>query len=167
VPSRVEWLGQAQAGIRAFPVGAPSNFTREFGAAHRGTDIFSVENAPIVAIERGSIRSASDPLGGLVLYLRADSSWRYYYAHLSRYVGAFPRRVEVGELVGYMGSTGNAAGGPQHLHFEMTDPQGTFVDPYDYLLQAQQGTVRAGRGSFPWLAVAAAVALGVWYFRRG
>jgi murein DD-endopeptidase MepM/ murein hydrolase activator NlpD len=162
VSARVEWLGQASS-IRVFPVDAPSTFSRAFGASHRGTDIFSVEHAPIVAVERGSIRSANDPLGGLVLYLRADSGWRYYYAHLSGYEGVFPRRVEAGDLVGRMGNTGNAASGPQHLHFEMTDPQGNVVDPYDHLLQAQQG---AKRGRFPWFVVGAAAVGAVWYLWR-
>ena len=165
--ARIEWLGSlGQAGARVFPVAAPSTFSRAFTASHHGTDIFSSEHAPIVAVESGSMRSADDPLGGQVLYLRADSGWRYYYAHLSGYEGAFPRRVRAGELVGRMGRTGNASSGPEHLHFEMRDPQGDLVDPYDYLLQAQQGGGLAKTSRSGLLVAAAVVALGYWYFRR-
>jgi murein DD-endopeptidase MepM/ murein hydrolase activator NlpD len=150
--------------LQVFPVGAEATFSRNFGEAHSGTDIFSSQGAPILAAEAGAARAADDPRGGLVVYLRADSGWRYYYAHLSGYEGAFPRRVAAGEVLGRMGSTGNAAGGPQHLHFQMATPDGVTVDPYDYLLRAQRGG-GIGGARFPWLAVGAAI-VAAWYFWR-
>jgi murein DD-endopeptidase MepM/ murein hydrolase activator NlpD len=159
-------LGQVSSGLRVFPVGASSTFSRAFSASHLGTDIFSAENAPVVVVESGSARSASDPLGGFVLYLRGDSGWRYYYAHLSGYSGGYPRRVEAGEVVGYLGNTGNAAGGPQHLHFQMTNPQGQVVDPYDHLLQAQRGG-SVGRSNLLLPALALGALGAWWYYQRG
>jgi len=152
--------------IQAFPVGAPSTFSQNFGASHLGTDIFSSEDAPILAAESGSARTDSDPRGGRVVYLRADSGWHYYYAHLSGYEGVFPRRVGAGDVLGYMGNTGNASGGPEHLHFQMATPDGVTVDPYGYLLQAQRGGVGVRQSRFPWLAVGAAAAAAVWYVWR-
>lgn len=151
--------------LQAFPVGAGATFSRRFSASHLGTDIFSAEHAPIIAVETGSARTDDDPRGGLVVYLKADSGWSYYYAHLSSYEGVFPRRVRAGEVIGYMGNTGNASGGPQHLHFQVATPQGETVDPYDYLLQAQRG-IGAGGTRFPWLVVGAAAVAAVWYLWR-
>jgi len=78
--------------------------------------------------------------------------------------GRLPEAGRAGDVLGYMGSTGNAEGGPEHLHFQMSTPEGETVDPYDYLLQAQRGG-GIGGARFPWLAIGAAIAA-AWYFWR-
>ena len=66
-------------------------------------------------------------LGGITLSLIGDNGNRYYYGHLSAYEGV-RRRVEQGQVIGYVGDTGNAIGVP-HLHFEIHPNFGVAVNP--------------------------------------
>jgi murein DD-endopeptidase MepM/ murein hydrolase activator NlpD len=131
--------------VRVFPVserGHPS-FSDAFGS-HRGTDIFAPAGTPVLAVDDGNARADVDPKGGNVLYLESADGTRYYYAHLESYVGTFPRRVSMSEAVAAVGTSGNAAGKPPHLHFEI-HPHGDAVsiDPYDALMAvAPAGAVK-------------------------
>jgi peptidoglycan LD-endopeptidase LytH len=75
-----------------------------------------------------------DPLGGDAAYVEERHENTYYYAHLSDYVGG-ARAVAAGELIGHVGNTGDAAGGPTDLHFEIRPggPNGRAIDPYPTL----------------------------------
>jgi peptidoglycan LD-endopeptidase LytH len=110
--------------------GAP----RSGGRRHQGVDMLAAAGTRLVAVEAGHIRWAGwNTLGGLGLSIAGTSGARYYYAHLSaRYVAA-GARVARGQLVGRVGTSGNAAGGPPHLHFEIRpDGQGK-ANPYPYV----------------------------------
>ena len=110
---------------RFFPVAADSvnandfGYVRPGGRGHQGVDIFASEGSPLVAVDAGEIRFGSDPLGGNVANLYADDGRHYYYAHLSAFAGSGPRRVAAGDVIGYVGTTGNARGTRAHVHFEV------------------------------------------------
>lgn len=123
--------------IRTFPVDSPAHtpgFADAFGS-HRGTDIFAPAGASVVAVDNGDARKDIDPKGGQVVYLKADDGTVYYYAHLDSWTGDYPRRVEMGQQLGTVGTTGDAQGKDAHLHFEV-HPNGAAVsvDPYPLLL---------------------------------
>lgn len=139
--------GQAIAlGGFVFPVGAPFNFASTFGAprmtgtryehSHQGNDIFAPGGAPLYATSRGVIaRKAVAVLGGNKLWLVAADGTQYYYAHLSAYADGVEDGavVEAGQVLGYVGDTGNARGTPPHLHFEIHPGGGAAIDPYPIL----------------------------------
>ncbi|MGK2947907.1 MAG: peptidoglycan DD-metalloendopeptidase family protein [Acidimicrobiales bacterium] len=129
-----------------FPVGEPHSFIDSFGFprmmgtgyehAHQGTDIMAPSGTPLLAAERGLItRMGSDVLGGTKLWLKGESGTYYYYAHLSGFAEGMREGllVEAGDLVGYVGDTGNARGGAPHLHFEIRPDGGAPVNPYPLL----------------------------------
>jgi murein DD-endopeptidase MepM/ murein hydrolase activator NlpD len=73
-------------------------------------------------------------LGGLYVYVDADANADYVYnAHLSRFAGVNGQHVTKGQLIGYVGQTGNAASTPPHNHFEYHPGGGSAVSPYLYL----------------------------------
>ena len=142
-----------------FPVGVPHNFGNSFGAprmvgtefvhAHQGTDILSPYGTPLVACERGIItKVGSDILGGTTFWLKGESGTYYYYAHLSRYADGMAKGnlVDAGTILGYVGDTGNAKGGPPHLHFEIHPDGGPAVNPYPLLKVVDQLTKAAAAG---------------------
>lgn len=127
--------------IRVFPVDASGRpqFADAFGS-HRGTDIFAPVGTPLLAVDAGNVRAANDPKGGQVIYLAAEDGTTYYYAHLSSYLGTFPRAVSAGELIGTVGTTGNAIGKTPHLHFEVhPNGQREAVDPFPLLMATAPG----------------------------
>lgn len=106
---------------------------------HQGTDIFAPYGAPAVAAENGVIqRLGQASLGGNKLWVRGASGMSYYYAHLSAFAEGMQdgRRVRAGEVVGYVGDTGNAKGTSPHLHFETHPPGGEVVNAYPLLRAA-------------------------------
>jgi murein DD-endopeptidase MepM/ murein hydrolase activator NlpD len=96
-----------------------------------GTDIMAARGTPVVAVCSGSVRPHWNNLGGNSITLTGSNGWTYYYAHLNAYA-VHGGRVKAGQVIGYVGNTGDAAGGPTHLHFQM-GPHGRWVDPYPYL----------------------------------
>lgn len=97
----------------------------EFGAArdagrreHEGIDIFAARNTPVVAVADGTAQPGTNPLGGNVVWLRDRREPRsFYYAHLTRWAFEGTSTVRAGDVVGYVGNTGNARGTAPHLHF--------------------------------------------------
>ena len=114
-------------GTRAFADtwGAP----RSGGRTHVGVDIIAPSGTPLVAMEAGRIEFRSNRLGGKTLRLYGDSGTRYYYAHLSAYEGS-NRPVAKGDVVGYVGRTGNTT--TNHLHLQIHPGGGQPVNPYPY-----------------------------------
>lgn len=128
-----------------FPIGGPYSvplinsfgFPRMPGTpdahAHQGIDIFAPRGTPLVAAERGVVgRVGIGRLGGLKLWLRGESGADWYYAHLDGFAPGLHNGqvVEAGELLGYVGNTGNAVGTPPHLHLEIHPNGGAAVNPY-------------------------------------
>ena len=129
-----------------FPVAGPHSYSDTFGAPrmfgtsyahlHQGTDIFATSGTPLVAVERGVlIKIGSDVLGGTKLWLVGASGTRYYYAHLSAFAEGIAENmvVSAGDVIGFVGNTGNAATTPAHLHFEVHPNGGPAVNPYPLL----------------------------------
>ena len=77
-----------------------------------------------------------NPLGGNKLWVRSPGdNWSYYYAHLAGYAPGIANgtRVKKGQVIGYVGNTGNARTTPPHLHFETHVPSGAAANPYPIL----------------------------------
>jgi murein DD-endopeptidase MepM/ murein hydrolase activator NlpD len=125
------------------PVQAPVTFVNDWGQprsgwrVHLGTDVFAARGSRNVAVANGVLVRHPNKLGGNALWLEARDGHKYYYAHLEAYAGHFNannrRRVKRGDLVGFSGNTGNAAGGPVHTHFEIHPGGGPAVNPYPAL----------------------------------
>ena len=121
------------------PVDAPRSYIDDFGFprvghTHQGNDIFAPSGTPIRAPFNGIAREGSGGLGGLYVYVDADANADYVYnAHLSRFAGVNGEHVTKGQIVGYVGQTGNAASTPPHNHFEYHPGGGSAVSPYLYL----------------------------------
>jgi len=113
-----------------------ASFTDTWGAArgggrsHKGTDLLAPYGSPVYAVADGRIRNASSSNGGISLYLDADNGETYFYAHNSSNV-VRGGRVEAGQLIARVGSTGNA-GGTNHVHFER-EVGGRSVNPYRFV----------------------------------
>ena len=138
------------AGGYVFPVYGPVSFTDTFGAYrgdvpgnwHHGDDIFAPLGAPILACADGIVFSIGwNTIGGNRLWLRDAQGNEFYYAHLSAFspLAKNGRRVRAGEVLGFVGNTGDASGTPTHLHFEIHPASLIYlgydgaVDPTQYL----------------------------------
>lgn len=147
----------------AFPVVGNVTFTDDFGdprpqGRHEGNDVMSARHQPAIAFERGRVeKHVGSSLGTCMLYLHGHSGMTYVYIHLNNDLtmsndndggcrngvafapglqdGQFVRR---GQLVGYVGDSGDADGIQPHLHFEIRTPSGRAIDPYQYLLKAKR-----------------------------
>jgi murein DD-endopeptidase MepM/ murein hydrolase activator NlpD len=119
------------------PVQGPRAFHNDWGnprsggRVHKGTDILSPSGTPVVAPVAGSVTTRTGGLGGNAVYLRGSDGNTYYGAHLSRFGST--GRVQQGQVIGYVGATGNARGGPPHLHFEIHPGGGAAVNPFGTL----------------------------------
>ncbi|MEO8097739.1 MAG: M23 family metallopeptidase [Acidobacteriota bacterium] len=111
---------------------------------HDATDIIAARGTPVLAVEDGTIRMLFlSKAGGITIYqFDASETYCYYYAHLERYAAGLKNGAHVrkGELIGYVGTTGNAPPDSPHLHFGITliapNKQywgGTPINPYPIL----------------------------------
>lgn len=130
--------GQVATGALRCPVDGAVAFTNDWGQprsedrTHEGTDLVASRGTPNVAVVDGVVEHRTGGNGGLAVWLRGDDGVSYYYAHLDRFEGP-PRLVKLGDVVGYTGDTGNAAGGPPHTHFEIHPGGHGAVNPYPTL----------------------------------
>jgi peptidoglycan LD-endopeptidase LytH len=110
-------------GITADQLHDTFNDARSGGRVHDAIDIHAPRGTPVLAVADGEIiRLHSGARGGLSLYhLADDGRTRYYYAHLDHYAEGIAAgvRVRQGDVIGYVGDTGNAQPGDYHLHFSI------------------------------------------------
>jgi murein DD-endopeptidase MepM/ murein hydrolase activator NlpD len=132
--------------VKGFEKGLRDNFAETRGGTrkHEALDIMAPRGTAVIAVDDGRVaklfRSAA---GGITLYqFDSEEKYVYYYAHLDRYAEGMVEGLMLkrGDLVGYVGSTGNAPAHAPHLHFTMfrMGPdkkwwKGTAVNPYPYL----------------------------------
>ena len=146
-----------------FPVVGPVSYTDDFGdprgsGRHEGNDIMAPKKSVAVAVEAGKVKFwTTSRRAGCMLYLYGASGTTYLYIHLNndRTMAndnkgacvpgiAYGRglksgsRVKAGQIVGYVGDSGDADGGNAHLHFEVHPGDGGATDPYPYLRRAQR-----------------------------
>ena len=133
--------GLTQAGLR------DSFAEMHSGHPHEAIDLPSPKGTPVHAVVSGTIRKLfrSKP-GGVTIYEFDDSSvYCYYYAHLDRYAAGLREgmRAEQGDVIGFVGSTGNADPRSPHLHFAIFElgpekqwSKGTAINPYPALSRA-------------------------------
>ncbi|GMQ93314.1 MAG: hypothetical protein BMS9Abin12_0791 [Acidimicrobiia bacterium] len=110
-------------------------YPRSGGRTHKGTDLMAALNTPLVAMKSGSVRLNSHSLGGRQVYVYGDDGITYYYAHLNKWPGGLRsgQRVNKGQVIGYVGSTGNATTNVLHLGIIAG---GIYVNPYPTVRKA-------------------------------
>lgn len=118
--------------------------TRSGGREHEALDILAPRNTPVVAVEDGTVAKLFfSKAGGITVYqFDPSGAYSYYYAHLERYADGLKEgdTVHRGQVIGYVGTSGNAPKDTPHLHFAVfrLTPEkhwweGTPIDPYDIL----------------------------------
>jgi murein DD-endopeptidase MepM/ murein hydrolase activator NlpD len=111
---------------------------------HEAIDVLAPRNTPVLAVEDGKVAKLFFSEGGGITIYQFDPTeqYVYYYAHLERYADGLEEgdTIKRGDVIGYVGTTGNAPRDTPHLHFaifKMTDEkrwwQGTAIDPYSVL----------------------------------
>ncbi|TVP90422.1 MAG: M23 family metallopeptidase [Pseudomonadaceae bacterium] len=137
-------LAMANGGSLPFPVegaaqrdiGSGFGAPRDGGArVHHGVDIFAERGTPVTAVIDGRVRTGTSPRGGKHVWLTGGllnfGSARFYFAHLDSIAVETGDRVKAGEVIGYVGNTGNAITTPPHLHFGIYS--GGPIDPAPFL----------------------------------
>jgi murein DD-endopeptidase MepM/ murein hydrolase activator NlpD len=109
-------------------------YVRGDGSRHGGVDLFADRGTPVVAPVSGRVARYTNPSGGLAFELYGDDGIRYYGAHLDRY--GWDGYVDEGDVIGYVGNTGDASTTSPHLHFEMHPGSGLAMSPYPSLVRA-------------------------------
>lgn len=109
-------------------------FPRSGGRVHQGNDLFAARGTEILAPVGGRIELLTGVVGGLQFRLHGDDGVLYIGSHLDAYGRS--GKVAAGEVIGRVGDSGNARGGPTHLHFEMHPSEGDAANPYPSLQEA-------------------------------
>ncbi len=155
-----------------FPVLGPTTYMDDFGAPraggpHQGIDMLAPKRALALAAEAGKVKFwTSSATAGCMLYLYGASGTTYYYIHLNNdltkrndnkgkcvagtaYAKGLKNgaKVAAGQVVGYVGDSGDANGLHPHLHFELHPNGGKAVDPYQWLQSGQHLLFASGRGT--------------------
>jgi hypothetical protein len=160
------WAWSATAGAAVpnfvFPVVAKTTYTNDFGAPrwqgrHQGNDLMAAKRSPVVAVETGRVvKWTTSRSAGCMLYLYGRSGTMYMYVHLNNdrtrrndnrggcrngvaYAPGLAKsqNVQAGQLIGYVGDSGDANGIASHLHFELHPNGGRAVSPFRRLNAAR------------------------------
>ena len=107
---------------------------RSQGRSHEGIDIFAPRHTPIQSTTQGVVSKVGEnTLGGLVVVVVGPGGAGHYYAHLDDYADISPNDwVNAGDVIGYVGDSGNAKGTPPHVHYGIYI-NGSAVNPYPLL----------------------------------
>lgn len=108
---------------------------RSGGRRHEGIDIFAPRGTAVIAATEGIVaRIGDNRLGGRSVWVYGPGRQRHYYAHLDRYEETLSAgdRVAAGDVLGYVGNSGNAQGTPPHLHYGIYTMSGA-INPYPLL----------------------------------
>ncbi|MDX6475702.1 MAG: hypothetical protein QOH95_1213 [Gaiellaceae bacterium] len=157
-----------------FPVVGQVAYTNDFGqprsgGSHQGNDLLGTKRAPVIAVEEGIVNFwTTSASAGCMLYLHGVSGTMYEYIHLNNDLTAGNdnkgkcvagvsyapglvegQHVDAGQLIGYLGDSGDANGIHPHLHFEVHPKGGKAVSPYPYLQKAAQLLVPAPPAGSP------------------
>lgn len=126
-----------------FPVSGKPWYQDSWGAEreggkrqHEGTDLFAQEGTPIYNVCAGKIEKLGwNRLGGERVGIRGDDGNYYYYAHLQTIEPSLKigQKITQGVKIGTMGHTGDALTTPDHLHFGIELPNGSWINPYPFL----------------------------------
>jgi peptidoglycan LD-endopeptidase LytH len=126
-------------GVRSHDLSDSWHDPRDGGVrVHKGIDIFAPRGTQIVAVADGILSYIGDqPKGGHCLWLTTEAGTSFYYAHLDRWAPGLYEGMEVqaGDLLGFVGNTGNALHTPSHLHFGINQND-EMVNPYPLLARA-------------------------------
>jgi len=136
------------AGVRAAQLTDTFNDSRDGTRRHEALDIMAARGTPVLATSDGTVAKLFTSVpGGLTIYeFDPTSTYAYYYAHLDHYAPGLAegKAIKRGDVIAYVGSTGNASADAPHLHFAIfvlgTEKQwwkGTAIDPYPLLAGAQ------------------------------
>ncbi len=148
-----------------FPVYGPASFGDTFGASrpdvkggwHHGEDIFGPLGTPLLAVATGTVHTVGwNQIGGWRFWLRDESGNEFYYAHLSAYspLAVEGKHVQAGDVIGFLGKSGDAEFSLPHLHFEIHPAAlqslgyDGVVAPYPFLVawrRAQDASFADGR----------------------
>jgi murein DD-endopeptidase MepM/ murein hydrolase activator NlpD len=109
---------------------------------HQGIDIFALRGTPVRSTTRGLItRIGQNRLGGNVVWVMGPGRQMHYYAHLERFGPFEPGDlISAGDIIGYVGNTGNARGTPPHLHYGIYSIGREPINPF-MLLTAGTGSI--------------------------
>ena len=104
---------------------------------HQGTDIFAPHGTPVRSPVDGVLKQGNGAVGGLAAYVTQPDGTYFYLAHLSGFAEGQTtgQNVKVGEIVGYVGDSGNARGSAPHVHMQLHPKGGPPVNPKPYLDQ--------------------------------
>jgi peptidase M23-like protein len=161
-------VAASRTGVPAlvFPVVGSVTYSDDFGQArpggtHEGNDLVADKRAPAVAVEPGTVEYwTTSASAGCMLYLHGDSGTMYEYIHLNNdltaandnkgtctkgvaYAVPNNARVDTGQVIGYVGDSGDANGIHAHLHFEVHPKGKAAVDPYPLIKRAPHLLVAA------------------------
>lgn len=144
-----------------FPVIGSTNYSNDFHAArtghlHQGNDVFGKKEQALVAVTDGIVRYVAypQPSYGYMVSIEDADGYQYWYLHINNDMpGTDDGRgggmnayapgmesgapVKAGQLIGWMGDSGNAETTPSHLHFELHEPDGDAINPYASLQAAR------------------------------
>ncbi len=114
---------------------------RSEGRKHQGTDIFAARGTDVIAATDGIVHKIGlDGLGGKVIWITGPGLSQHYYAHLDDYADHIQSGdwVQAGEVIGFVGTTGNAQNTPPHLHYGIYLRGQGALNPYPYLLASSR-----------------------------
>ncbi|HET7652527.1 MAG TPA: M23 family metallopeptidase [Acidimicrobiales bacterium] len=133
----------AIVGMGRFPIAGTATFGDDWWYPrfvptfhlHVGTDIFAAYGTPIRAPVDGRVRISNGKVGGLAVYVYMPDGTYFYMAHMSALADGLTEgeHVKTGDVVGFVGDSGNAKGGAPHCHFEIHPRGGPPIDPKPYL----------------------------------